>query len=87
MNQDQTPVSIMPHGRKRNRDKRHGIELAPIPNVSPPNVVLPDHRGADTIGERVRGKPVAAHAAMPARTVDSGSPGGPVPKGLNRAKK
>jgi hypothetical protein len=42
-NGDPTPSSTVPHahGRTHNRDKKHGIELAPIPVVSPPMASVP----------------------------------------------
>jgi hypothetical protein len=72
------------NGSNQSSSLTPGQEKPPIKNVAPPTVVLPDHRGADTIGERVSGKSgVKAHKSLQPRTVSTGSPGGKVPSGLN----
>jgi hypothetical protein len=69
-------------GRGQNQDQT-GVTtnkaLDPIPNVSPPNAVLPANRGADTTAVLNKTKGTkGVHDSMGHRAADEGSPGGPV---------
>ena len=91
-NGDPRASSTMPHARTRNRDKRRPEVQPPIPAVSLKMVdaTLIAARGGDvqdTLAHRLKnGANVKSHAAMLARTVDNGSPGGAIPKSLDYKK-
>jgi len=55
-----------------------------IPSVSPPTVTVPS---GDWQTRDVGKSRIAAHDAMPPRTVSDGNSGGTIPKSLNRTTK
>jgi hypothetical protein len=71
-------------GRGQNQDQTGSFtaakSLPEVPNVSPPNAVLPTNRGADTTADlsKIKGTK-ATHDSMRARGLDDGSPGSKVP--------
>jgi hypothetical protein len=77
-------------GRGQNGGANPSSIRGTVPNiasVSPPSAALPAHRGADTVGDRVKGVNVKAHASLQPRTVSDGSPGGKIPKSTNHTAK
>jgi hypothetical protein len=61
-----------------------GASKSPIAGVSPPQAKVPSLAHADSLEARVkmdgdRAAAITAHDGMPARTTNSGSPGGTIP--------